>query len=113
MQLVAGRSKIPGMRQQCEEEAGGRWFPGRLWTVGTWQVVAKVARLWQLVLHQTGRALARTPQKLDGPNVPAAFPCGAARTKSSPRESVKAQRGGHTTASWCQQGLEPFQSTWL
>merc|ERR1712012_495685 len=28
-------------------------------------------------------------------------------------ESVKAQRGGHTTASWCQQGLEPFQSTWF
>ena len=74
MQLVAGRSKIPGMRQQCEEEAGGRWFPGKPWTVGTWQVVAKVARLWQLVLHQTGRALARTPQKLDGPNVPAAPP---------------------------------------
>ena len=71
--------------------------------------VAEVASNWST----TGLPLARTPQKLDGPNVPAAFPCGAARTKSSPRESVKAQRGGHTTASWCQQGLEPFQSTWL
>ena len=64
--------------------------------------VAEVASNWSFQLVSTaGQDTAEA-----GPAKPAAFPCGAARTISTlrrPRESVKAQCRGHTTASWCQQ----------
>ena len=96
MQGGSGRAVVPwGWCQVAGSPAAaaGSSAAGREGCRGSQQLVHN----WSTAGQDTAEA---------GPAMPAAFPCGAARTISSlrrPRESVKAQRGGHTTASWCQQ----------